>query len=147
MSQQSYKKDPEKARQHRFIITGLHEVMHYLKHDKALLLRSTGLMRSFVCIAEDIVDMNGNGVTNSMLQTIVEYGKTNHIPVVQCFKRRKLARLFGRGNSMSCICFLRGSMAVTPEWKTLLPILDAKCLVWMQQTEIQNVYAIFLKIE
>ena len=100
--------------------------MHYLKHDKALLLLSSSLMSRFVCIAEDIVDMNGSGLTNTMLETIVEYGKTNHIPVVQCFKRRKLARLFGRGNSMSCICFLKGSMAVTPEWKALLPILGAK---------------------
>lgn len=80
----------------------------------------------FVCIAEDVVDMSEGGLTNTTLQTIAEFNRTNHIPIVQCLKRRKIARLFHRGQSMSCICFLKGSMAVTPEWKELVPMLDAR---------------------
>ena len=137
VSEQSFKRDPEKARQHRFIITGLHEVMHYLKHDKALWLLPVIVKSSFVCIAEDVVDMSEGGLTNTTLQTIAEFSRTNHIPVVQCLKRRKIARLFHRGQSMSCICFLKGSMAVTPEWKELVPILDARfshCTCVLEET-------------
>ena len=61
--------------------------------------------------------------TERMVKTIIDNSRENSIPVVQCFTRRKLARLFGRGQSMSCVCILKDSFTVVDELKQLQDIL------------------------
>lgn len=74
----------------------------------------------FVCIAEDIIDMKD---TVTMIDTIVDYCKENSTLVVQCFKRRKLARLFKRGQMMSCLCILKDAYTNNSEFKNLQKVL------------------------
>lgn len=116
VSKNLYSRDIDKAKQRRFIITGLHETIHYAKFNKAQYQWLVNCYDRFICIAEDVIDV---GETRQMIKTIVDFCESNNIMVVQCFKRRKLARLFGRGQSMSCICILKDSFTVISELKLL----------------------------
>ena len=69
----------------------------------------------------------GDSGTSALLSTIVEHCRNNGIPIVQCFKRRKLARVFKRGQSMSCLTVMKGASTVNEEWWSLQPQLDLFC--------------------
>lgn len=78
--------------------------------------KSMVLVNRFICIAEDIIIVDE---ICDLLNTIVTYCNDNAITIVQCFKRRKLARLFGRGQSMSCICILKDPYTIGNDLKVL----------------------------
>lgn len=79
-----------------------------------------------MCIAEDIIDMKGDGYTNTLINTFVKECTTNGTVILQCFKRRKLSRFFGRGKQSSCICVLKSQRAITDSWKSLYSYLKGK---------------------
>ena len=71
-----------------------------------------------VCIAEDVLDTPDKGISK-LISTISQHCSENNIPLVQCFRRRKLARTYKRGQAMSS--------AVNVEWKSLQPQLELFC--------------------
>ena len=61
--------------------------------------------------------------TSDLIDTIIDFCKENSILVIQCFKRRKLARLFKRGQMMSCLCILKDAYTNNNELKNLQQVL------------------------
>jgi len=79
-----------------------------------------------VCIAEDVLDTPDKGISK-LISTISQHCSENNILLVQCFRRRKLARTYKRGQAMSCFTILKGPSAVNVEWKSLQPQLELFC--------------------
>ena len=87
---------------------------------KCCCFRSHSITNRFMCIAEDIIDMTEDGYTNSMINTFVKECKQYGILLLQCFNKKKLARIFKRGKIVSCICVLKSQRAITDSWKVLV---------------------------
>ena len=79
-----------------------------------------------MCIAEDIIDMTEDGYTNSMINTFVKECKQYGILLLQCFTKKKLARIFKRGKIVSCICVLKSQRAITDSWKVLVNFIKER---------------------
>lgn len=75
----------------------------------------------FVCLAEDII---GEDNVVQLVSEIVDNCRVNSIPIIQCFKRNKLARIFKRGQRMSCMVVLKSAQTNNTQWRELQPYLD-----------------------
>lgn len=84
------------------------------------------ITKRFMCIAEDIIDMTEDGYTNSMINTFVRECKQYGTLLLQCFNKKKLARIFKRGKVVSCICVLKSQRAITDSWKALVNFIKER---------------------